>query len=250
MKSQNAIAKLKMTLRSLKYGNSFDSISKMLQAEDIYLQSEAIKRLIKLHDERAFEPLKALLSTDDNQLRREIVAALGQFQDERAIEPLINCLQDENETVSIEAVQQLGAFGNKKALEPLLQTFFSHKSLYVRSCAASALGKLGEKAALEPLLAVHLYRLALEAAPAGSRLHGVGDEGVPFREIAEAIGKQLKLPVVSISAEEAAAHFGFASTIVSLDNPTSSRRTQELLKWQPQGPTLLADIEQGHYFKH
>jgi nucleoside-diphosphate-sugar epimerase len=98
--------------------------------------------------------------------------------------------------------------------------------------------------------AVHLYRLALEAAPAGSRLHGVGDEGVPFREIAKAIGNQLKLPVVSISAEEATTHFGFAANMVSLNNPTSSRRTQELLKWQPQGPTLLADIEQGHYFKH
>jgi hypothetical protein len=78
----------------------------------------------------------------------------------------------------------------------------------------------------------------------------VGQPGdVPFRDIAEAIGRQLKLPVVSIAAEEAADHFGFLSAFVSLDNPTSSTLTQELLGWKPERPTLIADIEQGHYFK-
>jgi nucleoside-diphosphate-sugar epimerase len=104
--------------------------------------------------------------------------------------------------------------------------------------------------AVHTLDAAHLYRLAVEAAPAGSRLHGAGEEGVPFREIAEAIGRQLKLPVVSIEASDAGAHFGFLSAFVSLDNQTSSALTQELLMWQPQGPGLIADIEQGHYFKN
>jgi nucleoside-diphosphate-sugar epimerase len=102
--------------------------------------------------------------------------------------------------------------------------------------------------AVHRLDAVRLFRLAAEAAPAGSRLHGAGEEGVPFRDIAEAIGRQLKLPVVSIPAEDAGAHFGFLSAFVSADNPTSSKQTQELLGWRPQGPALIADIEQGHYF--
>jgi len=102
--------------------------------------------------------------------------------------------------------------------------------------------------AVHRLDAARLFRLAAEAAPAGSRLHGVGEEGVPFREIAEAIGRQLKLPVVSIEASDAGAHFGFLSAFVSADNPTSSKQTQELLGWRPEGPGLIADIEQGHYF--
>jgi len=104
--------------------------------------------------------------------------------------------------------------------------------------------------AVHRLDAARLFRLAVEAAPAGSRLHGVGEEGVPFREIAEAIGRQLKLPVVSIEASDAGAHFGFLSAFVSADYPTSSKQTQELLGWRPQGPALIADIEQGHYFNH
>jgi nucleoside-diphosphate-sugar epimerase len=88
----------------------------------------------------------------------------------------------------------------------------------------------------------------LEAAPAGSRLHAVGDESVPFREIAEVIGRHLNLPVVGIPPEEADAHFGFLGAPVQLDNPTSSTQTQELLDWQPTHPGLIDDLDQGHYF--
>jgi nucleoside-diphosphate-sugar epimerase len=102
--------------------------------------------------------------------------------------------------------------------------------------------------AVHRLDAARLYRLALEAAPAGSRLHGAGEEGVPFRDIAEAIGRQLKLPAVSIAAEDAVSHFSFLSAFVQLDNPTSSALTRQRLGWQPQGPRLIEDIEQGHYF--
>jgi nucleoside-diphosphate-sugar epimerase len=93
-----------------------------------------------------------------------------------------------------------------------------------------------------------LFRLALEAAAPGSRLHGIGDEGIPFRQIAEAIGRHLGLPAVSIAPEEAAAHLGFLGMLAQLDNPTSSQRTQELLGWQPTHPGLIEDLEQGHYF--
>jgi nucleoside-diphosphate-sugar epimerase len=102
--------------------------------------------------------------------------------------------------------------------------------------------------AVHRLDAAHLFRLALEAAPAGSQLDGVGDEGVPFRDIAEVIGRHLNLPVVSISGEEADAHFGaFLGAVAARDFPRSSVRTQELLGWRPVHPGLIADIEQ-HYF--
>ncbi|HEV2932211.1 MAG TPA: SDR family oxidoreductase [Streptosporangiaceae bacterium] len=97
--------------------------------------------------------------------------------------------------------------------------------------------------------AAHLYRLALESAPAGTRWHGAADEGVPFRDIAEAIGRRLNLPAVSISREEADAHFGFLGGLVTMDNPTSSAVTQELLGWKPVHPGLIADLRQSHYFE-
>lgn len=103
--------------------------------------------------------------------------------------------------------------------------------------------------AVHRLDAATLFRLAVEAAPAGSRLDGVGDEGIPFREIAGIIGLNLNLPVVSISREEAVAHFGFLGTLAALDIPRSSAETQELLGWRPRQSGLLEDLEQGHYFK-
>ena len=102
--------------------------------------------------------------------------------------------------------------------------------------------------AVHRLDAARLFRLALEVAPAGSRLDGVGDEGVPFRDIADVIGRHLNLPVVSISREEADAHFGpFLGAVAALDRPRSSVQTQELLGWRPVHPRLLSDLEQ-HYF--
>src|SRR5215469_6094757 len=104
--------------------------------------------------------------------------------------------------------------------------------------------------AIHRLDAARLYRLALESAPAGSRLDGVGDEGVPFRDIASVIGRHLNLPVVSISREEADAHFGpFLGRVAAVDRPRSSAGTQELLGWRPVHPRLLPDLEQ-HYFNN
>ncbi|WP_280276969.1 SDR family oxidoreductase [Nocardia wallacei] len=97
--------------------------------------------------------------------------------------------------------------------------------------------------------AAHLYRLALESAPAGSRLHAVDDEGVPLRDIAETIARHLNIPAVSIPPESAPAHFGFLAPMVTLDNPTSSTRTQDLLNWKPTHPNLLEDLNAGHYFR-
>jgi nucleoside-diphosphate-sugar epimerase len=104
--------------------------------------------------------------------------------------------------------------------------------------------------AVHRLDAATLFRLAVESAPAGTRLHAVAEEGVPFREIAEAIGRQLKLPAVSLTTEEASQHFiGFLAALVALDNPTSNALTRERFGWLPKHPALIADIEEGHYFK-
>jgi nucleoside-diphosphate-sugar epimerase len=101
--------------------------------------------------------------------------------------------------------------------------------------------------AIHRLDAAHLYRLALEQAPAGARLDGVGDEGVPFREIASIIGNHLNVPVVSISPAEAATHFGpLLGIVAAADRPRSSASTQALLGWRPVHQPLLADLAQ-HY---
>lgn len=97
--------------------------------------------------------------------------------------------------------------------------------------------------------AARLYRLALEKAPAGARLHAVGDEGIPVRLIAETIGRHLGVPARSIPSDQAQAHFGFLAATIGLDNPTSSARTRSLLGWEPAHPGLLADLDLGHYFK-
>ncbi|MGA9671564.1 MAG: SDR family oxidoreductase [Terracidiphilus sp.] len=93
----------------------------------------------------------------------------------------------------------------------------------------------------------HLYRLALEKAEAGSRYHAVAEEGVPMREIAEALGKGLKVPAVSISPEEAQAHFGWLAMFAGFDMPASSAITREKLGWKPTGPGLITDLEKMKY---
>jgi nucleoside-diphosphate-sugar epimerase len=93
-----------------------------------------------------------------------------------------------------------------------------------------------------------LFRLAVEKAPAGSVLHAIADEGVPARAIAEAIGRHLGLPVVSIPPEQADGHFGWLGRFFALDVPASSALTRELLGWRPAQPGLIEDLDQGHYF--
>ena len=94
-----------------------------------------------------------------------------------------------------------------------------------------------------------LYRLVLEKGAAGANYHGVADEGVPVREIAEVIGRRLNLPVVAKSREEAAGHFGWIASFFALDGPASSAQTREQLGWQPKQPGLIADLDAEPYFE-
>jgi len=94
----------------------------------------------------------------------------------------------------------------------------------------------------------HLYRLALEKAAPGSRYHAVAEEGIAMKEIAEALGRGLKVPVVSIPPEKAQAHFGWLAMFAAFDMPASSALTRQRLGWNPTGPTLIADINEMHYY--
>lgn len=93
-----------------------------------------------------------------------------------------------------------------------------------------------------------LYRLALEKAPAGSTLHGVGDTGIPRKMIAETIAGKLGIETKSITDDQAPQYLGFLAAFAGLDNPTSNDRTRELLGWEPTHPGWVEDVETGHYF--
>jgi nucleoside-diphosphate-sugar epimerase len=103
--------------------------------------------------------------------------------------------------------------------------------------------------AVHVLDAARLYRLALEKLETGATYHAVAEEGVPLREIAEVIGRGLKVPVMSVSQEAAAAHFGWLAEFAGRDLPASSAHTQKRLAWRPAGPGLIADLEQMRYFE-
>ena len=96
--------------------------------------------------------------------------------------------------------------------------------------------------------AARLVRLATETAPTGSILHAVAEEGIALRDIAETIGRGLALPTASITLEQAQQQFGFLAGFLALDTPASSAMTRESLGWQPTGPTLLEDLNAGHYY--
>jgi nucleoside-diphosphate-sugar epimerase len=101
--------------------------------------------------------------------------------------------------------------------------------------------------------AAHLYRLAFEKGAAkdnrGARYHAIGEEGVPLRDIAEAIGRGLKVPVVSKSPEEAGEHFGWLAMFMGLDMPASSALTQQRLGWRPTQTGLIDDLNHARYFE-
>ena len=101
--------------------------------------------------------------------------------------------------------------------------------------------------AVHRLDAARIYRLALERRATGP-FHAIAEQGVPFKEIAQAIGRGLGVPVVSQSPDEAAEHFGWFHMFAAMDMPSSSERTKAMLGWEPEHPTLLDDLENAGYF--
>ena len=108
---------------------------------------------------------------------------------------------------------------------------------------------LNRWAAVHVLDAARLYRLALEKGAAGARYHAVAEEGVPMKEIAEAIGRGLRVPAVSLSADQAGEHFGSLGFFVGLDLLASSTLTQEQLNWRPTQSGLLEDLDHARDFE-
>lgn len=153
------------------------------------------------------------------------------------------------------ALAERGVRSSVIRLSPLVHSnldhhgFMSHLIGTARSTGVSAY--LGDGAnrwpAVHTLDAARLYLLALEKAPPGTRLHGVADEGVPFRDIATVIGRHLDVPVRGIPVDEAG-HFGFLALFAALDNPTSNALTKKELDWNPERAGLLEDLDAGHYF--
>ena len=137
---------------------------------------------------------------------------------------------------------------------PLVHSQFDHTGYTPALISfARAKGKAGYPGdgsnrwpAVHSVDAARLYRLALEGAPAGTRLHAVGDEGVRLKEIAEAIGGNLGVPALSIPPEEIVDYFDFLTFFISLDNPASSTLTQELLDWHPTHSGIVDDLNEGH----
>ena len=130
--------------------------------------------------------------------------------------------------------------------DPLKQGLITYLVQLAREKGVSAyLGDgLNRWPAAHVLDVARLYRLALEKAAPGSRYHAVAEEGISVREMAEVVGRRLKLPVVSIAPDQAAAHFGWLGMFADHDMPASSALTRERLSWHPTGPGLIADLEQ------
>jgi nucleoside-diphosphate-sugar epimerase len=158
--------------------------------------------------------------------------------------------------VSEEAAASVQAQGVRVAVvrlpqvhDPVKQGLITYAIALAREKGVSAYvgDGLNRMAAVPRLDAARLYRLVLEKGSAGARYHAVAEEGVPFREIAEAIGRGLKVPVVSKSPEEAGEHFGWLGLFAGFDMSASSALTRERLGWHPTGPGLIADLDQMRY---
>jgi nucleoside-diphosphate-sugar epimerase len=209
-------------------------------------------------DRRAIETLGSALAGSDRPFI--VTAGLGLLAEgrlatEEDLPPSISAIVPR---VSEQTAASLAGRGVRTSVVRLPQVHDRHKQGLVTYLIATARQKgvsafvndgLNRWPAVHRLDTAPLYRLVLEKGSAGGRYHAVAEEGVPLREIAEAIGRGLKLPVVSMSPEEAARHFGFLGFFVGMDGPASSALTQQGLGWRPTHTGLIEDLNHAHDFE-
>jgi nucleoside-diphosphate-sugar epimerase len=208
-------------------------------------------------DRRAIEALGAALAGSDRPL--VITSGTGMGNDvpgQPATEEIFNTRHPNPRVASELAGASLSAAGVNVSVMRLPQVHDTVKQGLITPAVALAREKgvsayigdgLNRWPAAHVLDVARLYRLALEKREAGARYNAVAEEGISVRDIAEVIGRGLKVPVVSLSPEEAADHFGWLAAFAGLDLPASSAQTQQRLGWQPTGPGLIADLNEMRY---
>jgi len=207
-------------------------------------------------DRRAIEALGSVLAGSDRPLIVTSgvagLAAPGQLATEDDGVPPDFPLPRVSEQTAL-ALKDVGASVMRlpQVHDPIKQGLVTYLIAVAREKGVSAYVAEGRNrwAAAHVSDVAHLYRLALEKHEAGAKYHAVAEEGVPMRDIAEALGRGLKVPVVSLSPEEAAAHFGWLTLFAGSDLAASSEKTRKKLDWHPTGPGLIADLEQMNYFE-
>jgi len=208
-------------------------------------------------DERAIATLGAVLEGSDRALLVTSGVALlapGRTATEADVLPADAPIPRKSETAAAALVAR-GVRASTVRLAPSVHGHGDHGFVPILIAIAREKGVsayigdgLNRWPGVHRLDAARVYRLALERAAKGSHFHAVAEEGVPFLEIAEVIGRRLNIPVVSKSPDEAAKHFGWFAMFAGIDAPTSSARTRAELGWKPEQPGLIADIDHPAYF--
>jgi nucleoside-diphosphate-sugar epimerase len=208
-------------------------------------------------DKRAIETLGAALSGSDRPLVITSGTGMGNAEPgQPATEDVFNSGRTNPRVVSEMTGAALLAAGVNVSVvrlpqvhDTVKQGFITYAVMIAREKQISAYvgDGLNRWPAAHVLDVARLYRLALEKREAGARYHAVAEQGIAVRDVAEVIGKGLKVPVVSLSPEQAAGHFGWLAPFAGLDLPASSARTQQRLGWHPTGPGLITDLENMRY---
>lgn len=196
--------------------------------------------------ERPFIITAGILNLPQGNVATENTKAVSGLNPRTASEELVDIIAESGLHISVMRLSpSVHGEGDLHGFVPLLIDLARSKGV------SAYVGEgLNRWPAVHRLDAARLFRLAIESnLSPGARIHAVAEEGIEFKKIAELIGKHLNIPTVSLSGDEAAAHFGWFIHFASADNPTSSLQTKNLLDWNPTHPVLIEDIDKNVYFK-